>query len=106
MARMQIEMGMSTTPRAPIQSGIEIRIGDVDLATKLDALGAAVREAHRDTISTRGWAALHRAQEAIAEAMMDSRKTIPSLLTSDSADGADEGSAVAPAHPLNPCNPW
>ena len=73
MARIQIEMGMSNT-RAPIQAGIEIRIRDVDLAAKLDALGAAiaaVREAHRDTISTCGWAALHRAQEAIAEAMMD-----------------------------------
>jgi hypothetical protein len=61
-------------------SAIEIRIGDVDLATMLDALGAAVaavREAHRDTMSTRGWAALHRAQENIAEAMMDSSKPLP-----------------------------
>lgn len=52
---------------------IEIRIADVDLATKLDALGAtiaAVREAHRDVMSPKSWAALHRAQEAIAEAMI------------------------------------
>jgi hypothetical protein len=52
---------------------IEIRIGNVDLTTKLDALGAAlaaVREAHREQISPKAWAALHRAQENIAEAMM------------------------------------
>lgn len=61
----------ATTPAA-----IEIRIANVDLATKLDALGAvlaAIREAHRDGTSPRSWSALHRAQEAIAEAMIYAR---------------------------------
>lgn len=56
------------------QRPIEIRIASVDLVTKLDALGAAiaaVREAHRDDMSPRAWAALNRAQEAIAEAMLE-----------------------------------
>lgn len=56
---------------------IEIRIGNVDLATKLDAFGAAlaaVREAHRGEMSVRAWAALNRAQESIAEAMMSNRR--------------------------------
>ncbi|ACB76675.1 hypothetical protein [Opitutus terrae] len=54
-------------------SAIEIRIANVDLPTKLDALGAAlaaIREAHRDDMSVQSWAALHRAQEAIAEAII------------------------------------
>lgn len=52
---------------------IGIRIGNVSIEAKLDALGAAiaaVREAHRDKVSNKQWAALHRAQEAIAEAMV------------------------------------
>lgn len=52
---------------------IEIKIGTTDLASKLDALGAAVgavREAHRDTMSAQCWAELHRAQEALAAAML------------------------------------
>jgi hypothetical protein len=52
---------------------IEIRIANVDLAAKLDALGAAiaaVREAHRDEMSPRTWAALHRSQDALAEAIL------------------------------------
>lgn len=55
------------------KSAIEIRIANVDLATKLDALGAAiaaVREAHRYEMSARSWAALHRAQESIADAII------------------------------------
>ncbi|MFA6962400.1 MAG: hypothetical protein WC205_16720 [Opitutaceae bacterium] len=55
------------------RTGIEIRIGDVPLPVKLDAIGAtlaAVREAHGDTIPPRCWAAMHRAQEAIVDAML------------------------------------
>lgn len=59
------------------RANIEIRIGDVPLAAKLDAIGAliaAVREAHRDTISVKGWAAMNRAQENIAEAILAGEK--------------------------------
>jgi len=55
------------------RKALEIRIADVELPAKLDALGAAlaaVREAHRDQITPKAWAALNRAQENIAEAMM------------------------------------
>ncbi len=53
------------------KDAIQIRIGDVPLEAKLDALCAAlqaVRLAHRDTMSVRSWAALNRAEEAIGEA--------------------------------------
>lgn len=59
------------------REGIEIRIGGADLATKLDALGAAiaaVREAHKDTMLPECWAALNDAQENIAAAMIKSRR--------------------------------
>ena len=52
---------------------IEIRIGNVGLVPKLDALGAAiaaVREAHRDEMSPASWAALNRAQDQLAEAIL------------------------------------
>ncbi len=52
---------------------IEIRIGNVPFEMKIDALGAAiaaVREAHRGLISDRSWAALHRCQENIGEAIL------------------------------------
>lgn len=52
---------------------IEIRIGDVDLPTKLSAIGAAlaaVQMGHRDQIGSRTWAALHRAQNDIGEAIL------------------------------------
>lgn len=54
-------------------AAIEIRICTTDLAAKLDALGAAVvavREAHRDTMSVRCWAAMNRAQDCLAEALL------------------------------------
>ena len=57
---------------------IEIRIGDVPLVAKLDALGAAVaavRDAHGDTMSKKAWAAMHRAQNALAEAMLSLNDT-------------------------------
>lgn len=52
---------------------IEIKIGTIDLASKIDVIGAAVvavREAHRDGMSGQCWAAMNRAQEALAEALM------------------------------------
>ena len=52
---------------------IDVRINGASLVAKLDAIGAlimAVREAHRDTISMPAWAAMNRAQDAIAEAML------------------------------------
>jgi len=55
------------------KQAIEIRIGDVGLAAKLDALGAAiaaVREAHGDQMPRACWEQMHRAQESIAQAMM------------------------------------
>ncbi|MBL9187886.1 MAG: hypothetical protein JNK23_10430 [Opitutaceae bacterium] len=54
---------------------IEIRIGDVPLGWKLDAIGAAlaaVREAHRGTMPNACWAALHRAEKEIAAAILAS----------------------------------
>lgn len=54
-------------------AAIEIRIGNVGLDVKLDAIAAAlqtVKEAHRDEISPRSWAAIGRAQDAIAEATL------------------------------------
>lgn len=63
-------MGAELLQRPP---AIEIRIGTTDLASKLDALGAAVaavREAHRDTMSVRSWAAMNRAQDFLAEALL------------------------------------
>lgn len=50
---------------------IEIRIANVSLAEKLDALGAAlaaVREAHREGMPAECWAAINRAQKNIAQA--------------------------------------
>ncbi len=58
------------------RAGIEIRIGDVPLAFKIDALGAAldaVREAHRDEISPESWAALNRARDCIGDALLHLR---------------------------------
>lgn len=52
---------------------LEIRIGNVSLPAKLDALGAAlaaIREAHRGDMPPKAWAALYRAQDAISEAML------------------------------------
>ncbi len=54
-------------------AAIEIRIGNVSLAAKLDALAAAlqaVRLAHRDDMSALSWAALNRAEAEIAEATL------------------------------------
>ena len=59
------------TPARP--AAIEIRIGDAPLTAKLDVIAAsiaAVREAHRDTMSIKSWHALHRAQQMIAEAQI------------------------------------
>ena len=61
---------------------LEIRIGNVDLPTKLSAVGAAlqaVREAHRDEMGARTWSALQRAEAAIGEGILhvnDRRLTI------------------------------
>lgn len=52
---------------------IEIKIANVGLVPKLDAIGAAltaVREAHRDGMPVKCWAAINRANEAIAEAIL------------------------------------
>ena len=57
----------------PHPSPIEIRIGDVTLAAKLDALGAAlvaVREAHRDGMPVECWAQINRAHEALGAAIL------------------------------------
>ena len=65
---------METTLGNP--NAIEIKIGNVDLATKLNAIGAAleaVRLAHRDEMPVECWAALNQAEERIAEATMKSR---------------------------------
>lgn len=61
---------------------IEITIANVGLVPKLDALGAAlvaVREAHRDGMPPKCWAALHRAQEAIADAILSAGGSESSL---------------------------
>jgi hypothetical protein len=66
-----------STPLIPRWQGVRIEIAHVDLAVKLDALGsavAAVRDAHRDGIPAACWAALNRAQEAIAEAILTAKK--------------------------------
>lgn len=55
-----------------MSTSLEIRIAEVSLVAKLDAIGAAlaaVREAHRAEISPEAWSAVNRAQRAIAEAM-------------------------------------
>ena len=57
----------------PQPKAIEIRVANVDLTTKLDALGAAlaaIREAHRDEMSVRCWAEMNKAQEALAAAII------------------------------------
>ncbi len=61
--------------RAPAthRGAIEVRIPDGPLEAKLDLIGAmidAIREAHRDEMSPRSWAELHKAQEAIAAALL------------------------------------
>lgn len=69
----------------------EVRIADVPLSHKLDVLGAsiaAVREAHRDVMSARCWAALNVAQEKIAEAQMNSLP-VRQLQTSSDAPSLD-----------------
>jgi len=53
---------------------VEIRIGSASLVDKLSALGAAltaIREAHRDDMSPRSWAAINRAEGHIAEAILE-----------------------------------
>jgi hypothetical protein len=58
---------------------IEIKIANVGLVPKLDALGAAisaVREAHRYDIPPKCWAALHRAQEALADAILSAGSNV------------------------------
>ncbi len=55
------------------RDAVEIKIGNVPLAWKLDAIAAAlaaVLEAHRDTISQRSWAAVNRARDNLYEAMI------------------------------------
>jgi hypothetical protein len=64
-------------PQITRRDQIEIRIGDVPLAWKLDAIGAAllaVRDAHRDTMPPAAWAAINRANDAIGEAIFCSGK--------------------------------
>lgn len=59
------------------QHAIEIRIGNVGLVPKLDAIGAllvAVKEAHRDEMSLESWRALQAAQDKIAEAILTVNK--------------------------------
>ena len=63
---------MDKLPARP--AAIEIKIGSVDLVSKLDALGAAiaaVREAHRFEMSAQSWSDLNRAQDAIAAAILN-----------------------------------
>jgi hypothetical protein len=53
--------------------GIVIEIGNVPLAAKLDALGAAidaVRKAHADTATPRCQSAMERSQAALADAIL------------------------------------
>lgn len=60
-------MSESIQRRAPI----EIRIPDAPLRWKLNAISAtlvAVRDAHRDTMSVRAWAAINRALDQLGEA--------------------------------------
>lgn len=54
-------------------AAVEVRIGNVGLAPKLDALAAAldaVKAAHRDTMPTACWRAIGEAQDALARATM------------------------------------
>jgi hypothetical protein len=56
---------------------IDIRIANVTLTAKLDALGAAlvaVREAHQGEMSVACWSAINRAHEQIAEAICQSTR--------------------------------
>lgn len=63
----------------------EVGIRNVSLVEKLDVIGAAigaVREAHRDVISPKSWAALNVAQEKIGEAILhlnDERRYLQSV---------------------------
>ena len=59
------------------RDAIEIRIGDVSLAAKLDALAAAllaVRDAHRETMGAKCWPAINRALDNLAEATLHAEK--------------------------------
>jgi hypothetical protein len=61
-------------------AAIEIRIGNVDLVTKLDALAAAIaaiREAHRYEMSPAAWAALNDAQAALVRAILTKNERRP-----------------------------
>lgn len=55
------------------KGSVTIRVAEVPLVAKLDALGAAisfVRTAHGDQMPRECWEAMHQAQDAIARAMM------------------------------------
>lgn len=68
---------MSTGTGIVSQGAIEIRIANVGLVPKLDALGAAlsaVKEAHRDDMSLESWRAIQAAQDKIAEAILAANK--------------------------------
>jgi hypothetical protein len=57
----------------PQRRPVEIHLPNVDLVSKLSVIGAAltaIREAHRDDMSAKSWAAINRAEEAIAEAIL------------------------------------
>jgi hypothetical protein len=66
-----------------IPAALEIKVGNVGLVPKLDAIGAfiaAVKEAHRDEMSAECWAALGRAQDQVAHATLTRNKGITGRL--------------------------
>jgi hypothetical protein len=92
---------------------IEIRIGNVPLGWKLNALSAAlvsIREAHRDTMAPACWAAINRALNNLGEAELNSagggRRTLvqpkEAICAGSNAPGCNQrttpaGDEVAPA---------
>jgi hypothetical protein len=56
---------------------IEIKIANVGLVPKLDAIGAAlcaIKEAHRDELSARAWFSIGEAESKIADAILHAEK--------------------------------
>lgn len=98
---------MQPASTAPTQHrAIEIKIGNVGLVPKLDAIAAAiaaVREAHRNGMPVACWAALHRAQEALAEAILTPGMAGSGLvLNQRSNHAADAESGLINTHTTSP----
>ena len=59
---------------SPFRREVAFQIPDAPLSHKLSCLGAAleaVKEAHRDTMPVKCWAAISRTEEALAEATLN-----------------------------------